>query len=398
MPKKSKKPLNWKLEEYARINNVAPEEIEHFKEFEMELERGRDIPEQWSRELWPPKLFPKEALEFYQKSERNIEIENKWLEIAQTDPFKAMIDVENDLESLPLVRNHVWTDVPCHPCPCPCQPDDKLQDSPFLLPKVEKHAEIINDILVKSWETQGSSCRDISVHKDQVLMSGQIKDVHGMLLYYFKCLNVADDLKQVIGVTECSLMRPPFLQANSWLKTGNGHVIDNLFSSKGTPEQCRGVLQFTHYIDDDPALPKYADNPNFRSILGGEYERKLYSPDQVMEQNVAMYSSLHANGPFRNALYDVKMRKYIKEKYGVVIESLIQKWSKLCWNCGKASENLKKCGMCKMSLYCSKTCQIKDWKRNHKLRHMVLGGYFSEMNYIFENSENSQLPMRLTLR
>ena len=364
MPKKTKK-LN--LEDYA------PENIWYCKHFEMELEAGREIPENWSKELWPPKLFPKEAVEFYKKSQRNIEIENKWVEIAKDDPFKAMIDIENDLESLTLVRNHVWT-------------NDKWQGSPFLLPKTEKHAEVINDILVKSWETQASSCRDISVHNDEVIMSGQIKDIHGMLLYYFKCLGVADDLKQVIGVTECNLMTPRFLQACSWLKTSDGNIIDNLYSSKAPPEVCRGSLLYTHYIEEDPALPKYANNPEFRSVPGAKNERRLYSPDQVMEQSTAMYSSLHASGPFKVALYDVMMRKYIKEKYGVVIESLVQKWSKLCWNCGKPSENLKKCAMCKMSLYCSKSCQIQDWKRNHKLRHMMWGGYFAEMNYIFEDS------------
>lgn len=381
MPKKSKRQLH--LEEYARINNVAPEEIEHFKEFEMELEPNRDIPENWSRELWPPKLFPKEALEFYQKSERNIEIENKWLEIAQTDPFKAMIDVENDLESLPLVRNHVWTDVPCHPCPCPCQPDDKLQDSPFLLPKVEKHAEIINDILVKSWETQGSSCQDISVDDKAVLMSGQVKDVHGMLLYYFKCLNVADNLKQVIGVTEFKdFMGDGMLyqQASSFLKTDNGHILDNLFNSRAPPEVWRPTLTKTLYFDEDPANPKYDKNPEFRSVVGRQNERILYSPDEMMERHIVLYNTLHVQGPFKNHMYDVVMRKYIKEKYGVEIESLIQKWRKLCWECGKPSENLKKCSKCKLALYCTKFCQIKDWKRAHKLHHIGWSEIINEIN------------------
>ena len=31
--------------------------------------------------------------------------------------------------------------------------------------------------------------------------------------------------------------------------------------------------------------------------------------------------------------YDFEMRKFIKEKFGVEIESPVKKWSKLCWNC-----------------------------------------------------------------
>ena len=53
-----------------------------------------------------------------------------------------------------------------------------------------------------------------------VLMSGQIKDIHGMLMYYFKCLNVADDIKQVIGVNEAEEYFGIFAQmSSSFLKS-----------------------------------------------------------------------------------------------------------------------------------------------------------------------------------
>ena len=347
---------------------LPPDEL-LFEQMRKLEEKG--IPKQWSTEMWPPGPtgFPREWT-WHIKSKKQIELEDKWMNIARQDPFEAMIAIEEDLESLPLVRTQIWS-------------KNKWQGSPFLLPKTEKNADIINDILVKSWETQGSSCQDISVDDKAVLMSGQVKDVHGMLLYYFKCLNVADNLKQVIGVTEFKdFMGDGMLyqQAGSFLKTDNGHILDNLFNSRAPPEVWRPTLTKTLYFDEDPANPKYDKNPEFRSVVGRQNERILYSPDEMMERHIVLYNTLHVQGPFKNHMYDVVMRKYIKEKYGVEIESLIQKWRKLCWECGKPSENLMKCSKCKLALYCTKFCQIKDWKRAHKLHHIGWSEIINEIN------------------
>ena len=370
-----------------------------WKSFEMELEPNREIPESWKRELWPPKTFPKEAIEFWKKSEKNQEIENKWLDIVvEKDPLEAMIGVEKDLESLPIERNIIWSELrdPMR--------EEEWHGSPHLLPFFCKHADIINDILIKSYETQASSCRDISVRKDedfkdrdQCLVSGHGRDVHGMLLYYFKCLNVAEDLKMVIGVTETdkSLYGFRVRESNSWLKQGRGptgYVINNFYSSKMPPEMNRAVLEhFTTFLDEDPGLEKFTEDPKFRSAVGAQMERTLFTPDQAMEQHIVIYSALGINGPFRNALYDVKMRSYIKEKYGVEIESLTSKWSKLCWECGEASEDLKKCANCKMARYCSKLCQVKDWKRKHKQAHSSSMSHFlDEIQYCIKRANEKK--------
>ena len=349
---------------------ICPEELlfEQIRKVE-----ARGIPKQWSVEMWPLNDFPREWT-WHLKGATRQDLEEKWEKIAREDPFEAMIAIEEDLASLPLKRTQIW-------------PKNKWQGSPFLLPKTEKNAEIINDILVKSWEIQGSSCQHISVDDNAVLMSGQVKDVHGMLLYYFKCLGVADNLKQVIGVTRFKDVMGSvgsrgtvYEQACSFLKTENGHILDNLFNSRAPPEIWRGIMPKTQYFDEDPADPKYDKNPEFRSVVGRENERILYSPDDQMERHIVLYNTLHVNGPFKNHMYDVVMRKYIKEKYGVEIESLIQKWRKLCWECGKPSEDLKKCSKCKLALYCSKFCQIKDWKKAHKLHHIGWSQFISEIN------------------
>ena len=48
--------------------------------------------------------------------------------------------------------------------------------------------------------------------------------------------------------------------------------------------------------------------------------------------------------------------------------------SECCWGCGKTSSgdscgataSLKKCSACKVAHYCSKECQVKDWKETHR--------------------------------
>ena len=59
------------------------------------------------------------------KTERHIELLEKYSEIAQKDPIKAMIEIEKDLETLTLVRNHIWR--------------KEWKNSPHLLPKYAKN-------------------------------------------------------------------------------------------------------------------------------------------------------------------------------------------------------------------------------------------------------------------
>ena len=73
-------------------------------------------------------------------------IQEKWALIAKEDPIEAFIVVEKDLGLLSVVRNYKWDDYLY----------SKLPTSN--VPKNVKSAEIINAILAKSWETQGSNC------------------------------------------------------------------------------------------------------------------------------------------------------------------------------------------------------------------------------------------------
>ena len=63
-------------------------------------------------------------------------------------------------------------------------------------------------------------------------------------------------------------------------------------------------------------------------------------------------------------LYDIQMRKFLKEKYEVEVESLAKKWSNLWWNCNVPNQDVKKnkCSKCGIAKYCKKECQVQDWK------------------------------------
>ncbi|XP_077970058.1 uncharacterized protein LOC120331738 [Styela clava] len=43
-----------------------------------------------------------------------------------------------------------------------------------------------------------------------------------------------------------------------------------------------------------------------------------------------------------------------------------EKRGAVCANCSSSVEKLKRCGKCSAKLYCSKNCQIADWKRGHR--------------------------------
>ena len=68
----------------------------------------------------------------------------RWQENHSKDVIKAALRKEQDLSAFDIQNNFQWPQVWTEP--------------PFLLPQSATNAEMINTILIKSWETQGSSC------------------------------------------------------------------------------------------------------------------------------------------------------------------------------------------------------------------------------------------------
>ena len=127
-------------------------------------------------------------------------------------------------------------------------------------------------------------------------------------------------------------------------------------------------------LDEDPGMTKMAIDVGIDSVkiedIGREKLRLVCGPDEKMEQKLA-YETTCAFRP-RLVVYDLMMRKYIKNKYGIEIPSLAEKWHRLCWNCFAPEDNLKCCSKCKIAQYCSKNCQKLDWQLHKELHKMQI--------------------------
>ena len=182
---------------------------------------------------------------------------------AKKDRMEALVEVDNIICRLNLnlgVVKYKWDDYLY----------SKLPTS--TLPKTVKNSEIINTILIKSWETQGSDDPIIRKkdNKSEPLMTNNCQIVNGLLMYYFKSLNIADNMKRVVG-SSVDPAKPKEAVAHSFLKLGD-HVIDNTFAL-ATMEHWKNYsaeyFQYRltdEYIDGDPADPKYGVDPKTSEI------------------------------------------------------------------------------------------------------------------------------------
>ena len=101
-------------------------------------------------------------------------------------------------------------------------------------------------------------------------MTNNCQIVNGLLMYYFKSLNIADNMKRVVG-SSVDPAKPKEAVAHSFLKLAD-HVIDNTFAL-ATMEHWKNYsaeyFQYRltdEYIDGDPAGPKYGVDPKTSEI------------------------------------------------------------------------------------------------------------------------------------
>ena len=105
--------------------------------------------------------------------------------------------------------------------------------------------------------------------------------------------------------------------------------------------------------------------------VGYKKIRLVMGKDENMEKYLAFSSCFDFCADM--TIYDNTMRKFIKDKFDIDIESPLKKWSRQCWNCGAKSEKLKTCSKCFIAQYCSKDCQVQDWTVHKELHAMVRG-------------------------
>ena len=201
---------------------------------------------------------------------------------------------------------------------------------------------------------------------------------------------MANDVRRVVGLIQDPrgqnfLFGYPYAASlHSFLIIGDaGHKIDNTFygyeENNLTPSEIAKNRESEIFLDEDPLTTKKvvfgsSGFSKWNEVLWEKDLTKwmlLWTPDIRMEQTLAFF----AMGTFspRSTLYDLFMRNFIAEKYGVEIPSLPQVWSPtgLCWHCFTHKDKLYNCTSCKIAVYCSKDCQSQDWKV-HKVQHELL--------------------------
>ena len=162
---------------------------------------------------------------------------------------------------------------------------------------------------------------------------------------------------------------------NSFLKIGeNGHFIDNAYSI-ALMTYVVSEIPMDLLVDEDPGTTKKSFARGYNDLdhnagVGKANLRLVCGQDEKMEQHISFSCHIDFSLSFCLDLYDIEMRKYIKRKYGVEIESLTKKWSRLCWKCFEAKSGLKKCSKCLVAQYCNKECQVQDWTVHKKLHDM----------------------------
>ena len=339
-------------------------------------------------------------------------IKQKMAPNATGDYLEAFLAIEEDLGTLNVVRKYKWDDYLFSKLPSSLfvkieKRDEGVSRSHYV--SMKKKAEIINEILIKSWETQGSLCPGFAsvvkelrgnrgnkkleevIYPPKVLVTSRPHEINTLLMYYLKNLDIGVNMKRVVGsihsthrfVYSFLVLNVGDLLATEWSHLLADHSIDNTFSEgemklyTHEPKKMFEINLKSKYIDGDPANPEYKGTTGaFTGSL--KDERLVYGPDEKAEQIFVYHSvkelidyvpdmMISSKGL---ALYDIKMRQFIKEKHGVEIENLAKKWSKLCWSCFAPSQDLKKCSKCRISRYCGKKCQVQDWKV-HKIVHQT---------------------------
>ena len=182
---------------------------------------------------------------------------DSWETLQKEDPIEAMIALQKRLETFSVVRRYKWDFYMYSTLPT------------SLLPKTVKNAEIINAILVKSWEMQGSHCPKIP--GSAPLVSKNCVAIHSFLMHYFKSMNIADNMERIIGSLDRKYALGFGTFLHSYLKIG-GHIIDNTFNEnamehwKNIPFELLKACTASKYNDGDPADPKYGVLPQSSEI------------------------------------------------------------------------------------------------------------------------------------
>ena len=253
---------------------------------------------------------------------------------------------------------------------------------PFVVPKAEDNANIINAILIQSWQIQ-TSLDDALSRIDACNFK-----IHGFMVYYFKCMpSIKQNIKFVVGQETMKNLADNSTPM-AFMKIGSHHIHNAFPKNKFFRLACSETLLAKYWydkllIDEEPTTFKLSDPKDTQRLMekwgepatnlkiGAIQLNKLKlvcGRDEKMEQKLAYESSRYFYAS--SLVYDIQMRKFIEENYEIKIPSLSDKWSRLCWNCFTQIDKKMYCSKCLITQYCSKECQVQDWVVHKELHKM----------------------------
>ena len=106
-------------------------------------------------------------------------VHQRWKTNSERDLLAAVLQKEKDLEAWEITSELTFP--------------KEWKEPPFLIPNDEKNAEVINDILKKSWEIQTGDNLNLPGGLDGLrhpLLKKAAFEVHGFLKYYFDNLGI----------------------------------------------------------------------------------------------------------------------------------------------------------------------------------------------------------------
>ena len=210
------------------------------------------------------------------------------------------------------------------------------------------------------------------------IVSNVCQNISILIAYYLQQFGI--DSKVICGINHCadqSIAIP-----HVFLKFGE-HVIDNTYvhyDSEITAQQnldkfIIDIAPFVHnvenYVEERPSETRL-------TLTGWDTQKSewMYLEEGCKTQlnqwklvAAVMNSSVINPGTL---IYDRLMRIFIKNEFGIEIQSLQDLMKETCWHCGLTSKDLKMCSGCKFGKYCNKNCLTYNLKTMHRTMHKII--------------------------
>jgi len=271
-------------------------------------------------------------------------------------------------------------------------PPERLSSPPWRVPETLLRSKDVNSLLEFSLQVQSStiqtrmkSSSDLQLLElSYYILSNSSLNISGLLSRYLTSIGIKNSV--ICGVYKPSVVGYDALKGcgQVFLKIED-FVIDNVYlhqTEKAT--QKKNVKDFystmphirttNAYMEE---LPSKTELPMIgKKELGDDVETypEYLESASKSQLNLTKHLANACKNDDINAgvvMYDIIMRKFIKDKFDVEIAPPVEEMETKCWGCGEVKDKLSLCSGCQFARYCGKDCITKDWAEMHKLMHRV---------------------------